>query len=131
MTIATLLVGLAPVAYTRIQEGGQYRDTLRTLASELRQSRQLARHQGQLVTYRFDLKDRQYGRINGPQHRLPEHLQIRITGGQGLQADGQPAIVFLPEGGSSGGVIEVQRSSGAGTRIRVDWLWGQIVQEPI
>lgn len=131
MTIATVLIGLAPIAYNRLQEGSQYRDTLRTLVTELRTARQLASSQRQLVTYRLDVKGRQYGLDNRPAHRLPDSLQMRVTSAQGLLSDGQSAIVFLPEGGSSGGIIELQRGNGTGTRIRVDWLWGQIQQEPL
>jgi len=35
----------------------------------------------------------------------------------------------MPEGGSTGGTIELVRPSGAGVNIRVDWLLGQISQE--
>jgi len=39
------------------------------------------------------------------------------------------AIRFYPAGGSSGGEIVVQRPSGAGTRLTVDWLLGHVSQE--
>jgi general secretion pathway protein H len=42
----------------------------------------------------------------------------------------QADITFLPEGGATGGTLELLRQSGSGVRVRVDWLFGQVTQEP-
>ena len=41
------------------------------------------------------------------------------------------AIRFLPEGGATGGSVDIVRPSGSGVRLRVDWLSGRVEQEPI
>ena len=38
-------------------------------------------------------------------------------------------IRFYPEGGSSGGGIDMERADGTGVRISVDWLVGRVSQE--
>jgi general secretion pathway protein H len=88
--------------------------------------------QGQAVAFTIDLTARQYGPEGAAPQKIPSSVAIQTTVGtrDGQGADTQARIVFLPDGGSSGGVVDVQRPTGQGTRIRVDWLMGQIIQEP-
>ena len=68
-------------------------------------------------------------------------LQAYIAAGRTLQAGIDAASVaadiplsairFLPDGGATGGSIDIVRPSGAGVRLRVDWLSGQVLQEPL
>ena len=61
---------------------------------------------------------------------IPVPLEVRATvAGQELQENGVAAIRFLPDGGATGGSIDIMRPSGAGTRLRVDWLSGRVSQE--
>jgi len=132
LAIGAMLVGLAPIAFNTLQEGSQYRDTIRSLVTGLRQARQQAISTGRTVTYQIDLGQRQFGVQGQPQQLFPSHLEVKTIVGQLETApvDSLARFVFLPEGGSTGGSIELARPSGAGTRIRVDWLLGQITQEP-
>ena len=132
LAIGALLVGLVPMAFTKLQESSQYRDTVRAIVVDLRQARQQALTYGQPVIFRVNLADRQFG-INGRTFKsLPSSLEIKTTVGKNEQADHnqQATISFMPDGGSTGGTIELVRKSGAGVRLRVDWLFGQITQEP-
>lgn len=130
--IGALLVGLAPMAFGKLRESAQYRDTLRTLVADLRQARQQAIVRGSGVRFYMDVSRRQFG-VEGAQPReLPPSLQIRATVGSTEITPSQVAgIFFLPDGGASGGSFDVVRPSGAGTRVRVDWLSGRVEQEPI
>lgn len=132
LAIGAMLVGLVPVAFNKMQEGSQYRDTVRAIVSELRQARQRAIATGQVTVYQIDLNQRQFGILGKPQRLLPESLEIKTVVGQldVVPSSGLALIAFLPEGGSTGGTIELVRVSGAGVRIRVDWLLGQITQTP-
>ena len=50
----------------------------------------------------------------------------------GIEVQGQEAAIrFFPDGGATGGSIEVVRPSGTGARIQVDWLSGRITQEAL
>jgi general secretion pathway protein H len=132
LAIGALLIGLVPMAFNKLQEGSQYRDTVRALVTGLRQARQQAVATGQMVTYQVDLGQRQFGLQGKPQTAMPVSLEVKTEVGQldAASDDGVALFAFLPEGGSTGGTIELVRPSGAGVRIRVDWLIGQITQEP-
>ena len=132
MAIGALLVALVPPAFDRLRDVSQYRDTVRAIVVDLRQARQQAIAFGQVVNFRVDLAGRKYGIEGRPPKTLPESLGVKTTVGkiESTDASQLATIAFMPEGGSSGGTIELVRQSGAGVRIRVDWLFGQISQEP-
>ena len=132
MAIGAMLVALVPPAFERLREVSQYRDTVRAMMVDLRQARQQAISYGKVVVFRVDLADRQFGIEGRTLKALPSSLQVKTTVAKNESADQtqHPTIVFMPEGGSTGGTIELVRPSGAGVNIRVDWLLGQISQEP-
>lgn len=130
--IGALLVGLAPLAFGKLRESSQYRDTLRTLVAELRQARQQAITRGTEVRFQMDLPRRQFGVQGAAQRDVPQPLQVRATVGSTEITPTQVAgILFLPDGGATGGSFDVLRPSGSGTRVRVDWLSGRVEQEPL
>jgi general secretion pathway protein H len=132
LAIASLLIALVPIAFDRLQEGTQYRNALRTMQSEMRQARQQAVTQGRAVRFQVDLAGRTYGLVGKVEHAIPEKLQVRATvASVELRADQTAAIQFLPSGGATGGSVDLLRPSGAGTRLKVDWLSGRVMQEPI
>jgi general secretion pathway protein H len=132
LAISALLIGLVPVAFTKMQEGSQYRDTVRAIVSDLRMARQRAISVGQPVIYRVDLNQRQFGIQGQTQRPVPNSLEVKAIAGQfeQLPVNGVALIAFMPQGGSTGGTIELVRASGAGVRIRIDWLLGSITQQP-
>ena len=132
LAIGATLVALVPPAFERLREVSQYRDTVRALIVDLRQARQQAQAFGQTVVFRVNLADRQFGIEGRPFKAVPPSLDIKATIGktEAQGANPSPAIVFTPEGGSSGGTIELVRASGSGVNIKVDWLFGHITQEP-
>lgn len=136
LAIGAILVALVPPAFDRLREISQYRDTVRAVVVDLRQARHLAQAFGQPVLFTINLADRQFGIVGRPFKSIPASLEIKTTVGTAA-ADaplaaviGDPTIVFTPEGGSTGGTVELVRKSGDGLRIKVDWLFGQITQEP-
>ena len=131
MAIGAMLVALVPPAFQKLREVSQYRDTVRAIIVDLRQARQQAIAYGKVVNFRVDLAERQFG-IEGRAFKvLPASLEVKTTVAQNASTDParQATIAFMPEGGSTGGTIELVRPSGAGVNIRVDWLLGQIEQE--
>lgn len=130
LAIGALLMSLAPVAYNKYRASAQYSTTLRTVAADLRHARQNAMARGVPAVFFVDLAQRKYGITGSTSHDLPESLHIRATVGSKQLEDLRVAsIEFLPEGGATGGSIEVLRPGGGGTRLRVDWLSGQVTQE--
>ncbi len=130
--ILALILGLAPVAFDRLRDSTQYRDTVRTMLTQMRSARYRAQAEGHEVRFFVHLGQRTYGVDGAPTRPVPEALQVRATvAGEELSGQGEAVIRFLPEGGATGGSIEVLRASGAGTRLRVDWLSGRATQEAL
>lgn len=130
--IMALLVGIVPAAFERMREAAQYRDTLRTIQSEMRKARRDAIQAGREIRFTVDGQRRVFGVQSGAQHSIPESLQIRTTvAGIELSATGVASIRFLPRGGATGGSIDVLRERGEGMRLRVDWLTGMVTQEAL
>ena len=130
--IVALLVGVTPMAYQKLRESAQYRDVLRTMLSDMRAARQQALTQRVEVGFSVDLGQRSFGMEGRTFHPVPQPLEVRATvAGMALESGGVASIQFLPEGGATGGSIEVLRPSGTGTRLRVDWLSGRVTQETL
>lgn len=129
--IVALLMGLMPIAFERLRDGAAYRDTVRTMASELRSARYRAMVEGRTLSFVVDLDQPAFGVSDDRTWRpIPESLRVRaVVAGIESNGAGKVAIRFLPGGGATGGSIDVIRASGAGTRLRVDWLSGRVVHE--
>nr|WP_321161201.1 GspH/FimT family pseudopilin [Verminephrobacter eiseniae] len=129
--IMALVIGLVPAAFERLSESAKYRDTVRTMLSELRQARSIALSQGREVRFAVDLSGHAFGLQGATPHRLAPALRIRATVAERELQRGVAAIRFLPDGGATGGSIEIIRPAGNGVRLRVDWLSGHVSQEPL
>lgn len=132
MALLALIVALVPPSFERLRESMQYRDTLRRVLGDLRTARQQAVGQGREVRFSIDLPGRTFGLDGRPPNALPEPLQIRFIAAQ-IEAAAQQkvSIRFHPQGGATGGTVELVRPSGAGTRVTVDWLSGAISQSAL
>lgn len=125
--IIGLVVAVVPLAFAKMRDSAEYSSVLRTALGDLRQARQKAMLTGASTEFFVDLAQRRYGITGLTSHELPEPLKIRVTFAQALVQPGQSArILFLPDGGATGGSVEVIRPNGAGTRLRVDWLSGMV-----
>ena len=131
-TLIALIVGLVPLAYGRLQESAQYRDTVRAALTDMRAARQQAMAEGVETRFAVDLQSRTFGVAGGPAHEVPQPLTLRaVMAGQETGTGEQLSIRFLPRGGASGGSLDIIRPSGTGVRLRVDWFTGRVEQEAI
>ena len=147
-TLLELMVVLVIVSLLAVAIGGsagtffstmEYRDAVRELSSAAKKARLQARSQGKPIDLvvdptlnRFALTDQPEKLESTDYQMLAKELSIGLV----FAAEVSPganvgAIRFYPEGGSSGGEISIQRPSGAGTRLVVDWLIGDVQQEPL
>lgn len=130
--IAGLLIGIAPVAFEKLRESSQYRGALRSLIADLRRAHYVATTEGRSVRFQMDLGQRQFGIEGAAVTPLPSALTVRaIVGKSELSAQGVASILFLPDGGATGGTFDLERSSGNGTKLRVDWLTGRVEYQPL
>ncbi len=132
LAIAVLAVMLVPPALDRLRDGVRYRDTVRQVVTELRAARQQARIEGVDARFFVDLASRRFGLDERALHSLPTPLRMQITvAGIEWQPAQRGAIRFLPQGGATGGSIDVLRPDGSGVRITVDWLSAALTQSAI
>ena len=130
--LLALIVGLVPIAFNRLHESAQYRDTVRAVLTDLRAARALAQSSGADVRFAVNLPARSFGVEGAPPQHVPEPLVLRaVMAAEESGADGSLAIRFLPRGGASGGSVDLIRPSGTGVRLRVDWFSGRVEQEPV
>ena len=130
--LIALIAGLVPIAFNRLHESAQYRDTVRAVLTELRAARALAQSSGADVRFAVNLPARSFGVEGAPPQHVPEPLVLRaVMAAEESGADGSLAIRFLPRGGASGGSVDLIRPSGTGVRLRVDWFSGRVEQEAI
>ena len=131
-SILAMLVALVPLAFGKLREAAQYRDSVRSMVTDMRSARTRAISLGTDVRFVVDTAARSYGVEGGATHRLPEPLVMRaMVANQEITAGRLASIRFLPGGGATGGSIDILRPSGAGVRLRVDWLFGRVEQEGI
>lgn len=124
--IAGLLVAVVPPAFDRLRQSVQYRAAVRTVLAELKLARSQALNGGVMVRFDVDLGQRTFGVQGKSPHLLPPELELRATVADVEVTSGVAGISFLPQGGATGGNLDVLRPDGSGTRLGVDWLSGQV-----
>jgi len=130
--IMGLLSAVVPGAYERMREAAQYRDTLLSIQVDMRHARRVAIQTHREIRFFVDLQHRVYGVEGETSREIPPSLHVRATvANVELSPDAVASIRFLPDGGATGGSIDVLREGGAGVRLRVDWLSGQIEREAV
>jgi general secretion pathway protein H len=132
LALAALVVALVPPSMEKLRDGMHYRDTVRAVVTELRAARQRAMSDGVETRFIVDLADRRYGLDPLALRPLPEPLQMRVVVAGIEWSERQVgAIRFLPQGGATGGSVDVLRPGVGGVRITVDWLSAAVSQTPI
>lgn len=132
LALLALVVALVPPSFDRLRESMQYRDTLRRVLGDLRSARQQALARGNEVRFSMDIPARRFGVEGRAPSALPESLQVRFIAARiETTAQDKVSIRFHPQGGATGGTLELVRPGGAGTRITVDWLSGAVSQSAL
>ena len=132
LAIVGLMVAVVPTALERLRDSMRYRDTVRAVVTDLRAARQKALAEGSEVRFVVDLAQGRYGLDGRALHVLQPPLQMRVTVAGIEWSDQQVgAIRFLPQGGATGGSVDVLRPQGGGVRITVDWLSAAVSQAPV
>lgn len=133
MAIMALIAAVVPVAFGKLSETTEYRDTVRAVLTDMRRARYQARDSGREVVFGVNLQERTFGVEGGAAHQVPDALDLRAAAAaRESDPTGQYlGIRFLPQGGATGGSLDLIRSSGRGVRLRVDWFSGRVEQEAI
>ncbi len=129
ITIVGLLLVAAIPASSRFYESMQYRQAIQDVVSLLGSARHRAVSTGKAQDVTFDTE---YKRVtlNQDVRQLPESFTMLVNAAAELGGQSQGVIRFYPEGGSSGGDVELARPDKSGVKITVDWLVGRVTQQP-
>ena len=129
--VGTMLAAM-PAALGRMYDTMQYRATVRDLLAELKGARLEAMSSGRPTVFAVDVEARRFGTGGRQTREIPPGLEVKaLVAESETAADGRMGIRFYPDGSATGGSIEIVRTSGAGLRLRVDWLLGRVSQEPL
>jgi general secretion pathway protein H len=128
MTIMGMVLAVSIPASVRFYESIQYRQAVRDVITVLGSARYAAVNTGRPQDVVINPKTNEV-RLNNKRTRLPEDLNLVVTTAREVNREDEGVIRFYPEGGSSGGGIDIERSGADGVRISVDWLVGRVSQE--
>lgn len=132
LALVGFIVALVPASLSRLRESVDYRDTVRAVTSDLRAARQKAWLEGTEVRFMVDLEKGRFGLEGQAWRALPQPLQMRVTvAGIEWSGPNAAAIRFMPQGGATGGSVDVLRPHAGGVRITVDWLSAAVSQKVI
>ena len=137
LVIVGLLLSLIGPSVRSFYETVEYRETVRELTSAVKNARRQARATGKPYDLvidptqnRFALTSRAASLKQRDYKSLAQNLYIKFVYAAEVSPGGAiGAIRFYPAGGSSGGEIMIQRPSGSGVHLTVDWLLGDVTQE--
>ena len=128
IAIVGLLMAVTVPGSMRFYQSIQYRQAVRDVLTTLGQARHQAMDKGQAQNVGFDAERGQI-QFYDDVVQLPKGFEMTVTTASEVNQQNLGVIRFYPEGGSTGGDIDVTSPRGRGVRISVDWLMGSVSQE--
>lgn len=128
ISIIAMLLAVAVPASSRFYESMQYRQAVRDVVTTLASARYGAVNSGRAQDVAVDPTANTI-EFNGDITQLPEGFSVAVHAAGELNRERAGVIRFYPEGGSSGGGVDLERADGSGVRVSVDWLMGRVRQE--
>ncbi len=128
LAIAGLVLALAVPSTMKLYENIRYRQAVRDVVTIFASARYTAVNSGRAQNVAVNPRERSLS-FNGSVHRLPDSVSLTVHAARELNEDSIGIIRFYPEGGASGGGVDIESASGVGVSIAVDWLLGSVTQE--
>jgi general secretion pathway protein H len=128
ITIVGVLLAASIPASLRFYESMQYKQAIREVITTLASARFKAVNSGRAQDVLINPQTNVL-RLNEDAQRLPAQFNIVVHSAREVNRDAEGVIRFYPDGGSSGGDIDIAQPSGSGVKISVDWLVGRVTQE--
>ena len=125
ITIVGMLLAVAVPASVKFYESVQYRQSIRDTITLLASARHKALTSGEVQDVVIN-PERRSVTFGKEVNRLPKEVQLAVTSAREVNRKNEGVIRFYPEGGSSGGDIDIERPGVGGVSIRVDWLVGRV-----
>lgn len=125
MVIVALVMGLVATSMARSVSGAEARAASRNLVASLRYTRARAIIDKSEQVFEVDTENRSYQAPGRDAVELPEGVDVTITTARSeLTSESVAGIRFFPDGGSTGGHIELTVNDRE-YRINVAWLTGE------
>lgn len=128
ISIVGILLATSVPASVRFYESIQYRQAIRGVITLLASARFKAVNSGTAQDVLINPQTKVL-RLNDHVQQLPDKFRIVVSSAAEVNRESEAVIRFYPDGGSSGGDIEIAQPSGAGVKISVDWLVGRVTHE--
>lgn len=125
MLIAVLAIGIVAPRFSALIPGVEIKGEAQKAAALLRFARSRAIAEGDVITVER-LEEPVAIKVTGADrlYQWPASIELKVTRELGSD-EGEPEILFYPDGSSSGGVVSLQ-SENRRFRISVDWLTGRV-----
>lgn len=123
--IAALVVGVSTPSMQRLYNSSQYRGAVNDVVSALSNARHVAIRSGEQRDVSINPKSRKI--FHGEKvTQIPVSLELEVLGARELNREGAGVIRFYPDGGSSGGYVQLTHENGMSVQVAVDWLLGRV-----
>ncbi|MEE4173246.1 MAG: GspH/FimT family pseudopilin [Xanthomonadales bacterium] len=125
MIIIALVLGLVATSLSRSISGAEAREAARNMVAAIRYTRTQAILQKTEQRFTIDLEARSYAAPGRKTVVLPEGVDLQLTtAASEVVADNVGAIRFFPDGGSTGGRVDLN-VNGREYIVHVAWLTGE------
>ena len=127
ITIVGILLTVAVPSSARFFESMQYQRSVRDVITLLASARHRAISSGSAQDVVVKPQSNMLT-LNEESIQLPAAVNLTVHSAREVNRGNAGVIRFYPEGGSSGGDIEIERPGRGGVKISVDWLVGTVTQ---
>lgn len=131
MVIIALIMGMVAASMSRSISGAEARSATRELVASLRYTRARAILDKTEQVFQVNTEERSYQAPGRKEVELPEGVDITITTARSeITAEDVAGIRFFPDGGSTGGHIELTVNE-RDYRVNISWLTGETRMEKV
>jgi general secretion pathway protein H len=126
LVILALVIGLLPPLLGRARDSAALAEAAQSVVTALRETRNEAITTGRAERFAIDLATGTFRAGRGKTQSLPSGIRLSlVTTADEQLNDRSGAILFFPDGSSTGGRLSLLRDARRHD-IRVDWLTGRI-----
>lgn len=125
ITIAAIVMGVSAPAMQRLYVSSQYHAAVNDIITLLSSARYQAIRRGGQADVVINPETREIS-LGEKVQSLPKSLHVEVLGSRELNRDGAGIIRFYPDGGSSGGYVNLTSDNNKTVQVQVDWLLGRV-----
>ncbi|MFT4520620.1 MAG: general secretion pathway protein H [Halioglobus sp.] len=125
IAIAALVVGVSAPSMQRLYNSSQYHGAVNDVVTRLASARYGAIRGGIALDVLINPETREVS-LGEKTTELPDSIELEILGSRELNREGAGVIRFYPDGGSSGGYVNLTHENGMAVQVAVDWLLGTV-----